>query len=405
MSGGLARLISLGFAVPAVGAPQSRVMEFATRVAVAHAPQRAAVLTERLEKIYRGSAIGWRFSPVADFLADSPEKFTFFPKNWALAPAVGTAARMAVYENSAVELAERAAKQALEAAHVAPAQITHLVMSTCTGFFAPGPDVALIRRLGLSPGVQRTLIGFMGCFAGFNGIRTADHIVRADPQAVVLQIAVEICSIHWQTDLSAETMVANALFSDGASAAVFGRAGRADLPAGLASVAATHSHVDDDSLDQMGWRIGDTGFQMRLSPAVPRTLQRNAIPFVTNALARADLPRSAVAGWAIHPGGRRIVEAMLDALELPASAGTSALGVLDGYGNMSSATIGFVLAAEFARHTATPIPIRSFSPTLPLNSPSRPSALPLPPTTSISAPIAALGFGPGLTMECAIFVP
>lgn len=364
-------LYGIGTAVGAHRLGQDRALAFASRVAEADAGDPALEGTlDRLDRIYKASGIDSRHSVLADFCRDDAADFAFFPKNWGLEPFPGTAARMRAYEAASVALAESAARRALEGAGVAPGEVTHLILTTCTGFFAPGPDILLMGRLGLSPGVKRTLIGFMGCYAGFNGLRAADDIVRAWPDAVVLQVSVELCSLHFQKGAAPDFQLANALFSDGAGAAVY--AARASRDGGLGDLAATQCRVSPDSLAQMSWRIGDCGFEMRLDRRIPASLREAAAPFVSRLLETADLQRSEVAGWAVHPGGRRIVEGVQESLSLEDAEVAASLEVLRGFGNMSSATIFFVLERALARSRG---------------------------------PVAALGFGPGLTMEGAVLVP
>lgn len=379
------RLFGLGTAVPPHSAAQADVGAFMARVVEAAGadgdggPPRRARLIRRL---YAESGVARRHSVLADYTRTDPATFDFFPPNWALEPFPTTAARMAVYRDASVDLAAAAAGDALAEAGVAPGEVSHLVVSTCTGFFAPGPDIALLRRLGLAPTVARTVIGFMGCNAGFNGLRAADDIVRARPEAVVLQVCVELCSLHFQRDAAAETLIANCLFADGASAAVW--AAEAGRPGGLASVVGTRSAVHHDSADQMGWRIGDHGFVMTLSDRVPETLATAIGPFVDALRDDGGTPDGGVAGWAIHPGGRRIVERLGRALALGDAELASAYGVLRDHGNMSSATLLFVLRRELDRLWAA----------------SRPGDAATGPAPA--GDVVALGFGPGLSLEGAV---
>ncbi|MBI5596000.1 MAG: type III polyketide synthase [Elusimicrobia bacterium] len=362
------RLYGIGTAVGRHRLTQSRALGFTSRVARANAGDPALEETlGRLERIYKASRIETRHSVLPDFCQEDPADFSFFPKNWALDPFPGTAARMKAYEAESVALAEAAARRALAASGVSPAEVTHLLITTCTGFFAPGPEILLMGRLGLPPTVKRTLIGFMGCYAGINGLRAADDIVRAWPEAVVLQVSVELCTLHFQKGASPGLQFANALFSDGAAAAVY--AGRASRDGGIADLAATHCRVSPDSLEQMSWRIGDSGFEMRLDRRIPASLSKAAAPFASELLEAAGLQRSEAAGWAVHPGGHGIVAGVQKALGLDDSQVSASLEVLRGYGNMSSATIFFVLERALLRSRG---------------------------------PVAALGFGPGLTMEGAV---
>lgn len=324
-----------------------------------------------LERLYASSGITKRHSVLSDYALEDPSGFEFYPKNWSLDPFPGTARRMEVYAVWSVDLAEQAARAALAQAGFSAAEITHLIFTTCTGFFAPGPDILLAARLGLRADVQRSVLGFMGCYAAFCAMKSAKDIVASDPVAVVLVISVELCTLHFQKRPLPDFMVANSLFADGAGSAVF--AAPDARPGGLADLAAAYGSVAADSLKQMSWRIGDTGFEMRLDRHVPRTIERQAPAFVSHLLALAGLPTDGAKRWALHPGGKRVINALRAGLRLEDDQTESARSVLADYGNMSSATIFFVLAAEFARGG--------------------------------DGPMVALGFGPGLTMEGAVFLP
>ena len=353
---GPTELWGLGSALPAHRVTQGETALFFSRVARSQ-PGCPPKFHRYAAALARRSGICSRHSVLGDYVLRDPEGFTFFPKNWALEPFPTTAARMAQYEIHSVDLAEQAARVAVADAAVDPSRITHLVMTTCTGFFAPGPDVALTERLGLPRHVKRAQVGFMGCYAGVNGIRLADQIVRGEPSACVLLVAVELCSLHFQRTPNFETLVPNLLFADGASAAVFGRGG-----APRARVVATRSELSPDSSSLMGWKVGDHGFVMNLSDRVPRCLGTAVPPFV-----RALRPQGDISGWAVHPGGKRILEAVGDALQLDEDALDASFGVLRDAGNLSSATILFVLERQLAKGRA--------------------------------GLHVALAFGPGLTME------
>lgn len=340
--------------------------------AMAH---QSAVPAGLIRRIYNNSGIAHRYSVIPDYVRSDAAEFTFFPQNWELSPPPGTGQRMDEYEKHSLPLAAEAARKAIAAAGIAPTTITHLVISTCTGFFAPGLDVLLLRELGIPTTAQRTILGFMGCYAGISGLRTCHQIVQSDPAAVVLQVAVELCSLHYQTTPTVETVVSNAIFSDGAAAAVYaggGGAHEAAGPAPLARVAAVHSAISPDSLDRMSWRISDHGFVMTLDAGVPDILQTQAPEFTRDLAAAGRLKTEDISGWAIHPGGRKIVEAVQESLGLSPDDVSASTSTLRDFGNMSSATILFVIQRELAR-TADP-----------------------------GGYIAAMAFGPGLTMEGAL---
>lgn len=334
-------------------------------------------LRKRLPAIYRTTGIDYRYSAVEDY-ARAPEDFTFYPKKWEGDPPT-TAERNQKYREAAVPLAERVASEALSESGHAPAEVTHLIAVSCTGFFAPGLDVELIKRLGLSPTTERTVIGFMGCYAAFNAMRTADHICQSRPGARVLVVCVELCTLHFQVSQTIRTAAVNALFSDGAAAAVF--ASKAEAQAGGQLVyAGGRTLLDDDSMEEMTWDIGDTGFLMGLTARVPKVIARHLPDYLSQLLAPAGLAPADVGFWAIHPGGRAIVEQAQEVIGLSDAQVADSLEVLRRRGNMSSPTVLFVLKRFWERHRA-----------------ARAAG------EGGFASGAALAFGPGLTLEGALF--
>jgi predicted naringenin-chalcone synthase len=322
-----------------------------------------------IDRVYAASAIRSRQSVVPDY-GTGPDGFTLYPPNWRLEPTPSTAARMAVYRREAPPLARRAAERCLEAVtDVKRGAVSHLVVVSCTGFFAPGLDTVLVRDLGLRRDVRRTMIGFMGCCAAFNGLRAADAICRAEANAAVLVVCVELCTIHFQHALTMNNIVANSLFADGAAAVLVtdGASRR-----GALELLDSHSVLAEDSADHMTWTVTDTGFQMFLAAQVPDTLRAGIEPFVDALLERNGVRRDDVGFWAIHPGGRRIVEVAQERLGLRPPEVEPSFEVLAEHGNMSSPTVLFVLERALARR---------------------------PPAGSLGV---ALAFGPGVTFESAL---
>jgi predicted naringenin-chalcone synthase len=273
------------------------------------------------------------------------------------------------YAQEAPGLALRAARAALADAGVTAPEapsVSHLVTVSCSGFRAPGFDIELIRGLGLDPSVARTHVGFMGCHGALNGLRVARAFVEADPSRRVLLCAVEMCSLHYDYRTGTSHILANALFADGAAAVVAGGG-----PAGGWRHAASGSVLLPGSADQMTWSIGDHGFEMGLSPRVPQTIAEHLRPWLERWLSAQGLGLAAVASWAIHPGGPRILDVVEKALGLPPDATSDSRAVLEECGNMSSPTVLFILERLRRRGAALPC--------------------------------VALGFGPGLTAEAALF--
>jgi predicted naringenin-chalcone synthase len=255
-----------------------------------------------------------------------------------------TAARMARFEPEALQLALRAIDR-LDIGDER-ALITHLVVVSCTGFTAPGLDFHIMRAAGLNDGVERSIIGFMGCFAAVNGLKFARHIVRSEPQARVLLVNLELSSLHLQEHFQdVPKMLGFLLFGDGASAALV-----TAEPGGV-RLDAFRSAAIPNSAELITWTIGDQGFSMHLSGQVPGRIRR-WLPVHSRSLlgerAAADIDL-----WAVHAGGRSILDAVQQSLALPVGALHFSRGVLRDFGNMSSATLMFVLQRILACRDAT----------------------------------------------------
>jgi prepilin-type processing-associated H-X9-DG protein len=285
----------------------------------------------------------------------------YFPPATAGGRGPTTAQRMASYREHAPPLAAEACRRALTGARIDARRITHLVTVTCTGFASPGVEHQLVEALGLSPDTQRTQVGFMGCHGALNGLRVAGALAAAEREARVLVVCVELCSLHFQYGWHSERVVANALFADGAAAAVVGQ----DASAGAAwAIADTASRIFPDAHNAMTWHIGDHGFEMTLSSKVPSIIRRQLGPWLSEWLDRHALTIDKVGSFAVHPGGPRIVAAVADALGLDDADVADSRHVLEHHGNMSSATLLFVLERMLARHCAAPCVAMSFGPGL-----------------------------------------
>ena len=269
-----------------------------------------------------------------------------------------TATRLARYRDAAGTLAGAAARDALSAAEVRPDRITHLVTVSCTGAESPGLDHDLIERLGLSPRISRTHVGFMGCHGAINGMAVGSAFVGADPAAVAMVVCAEVCSLHYHIGGTWDQQVANAIFADGAACAILGRR------PGRPTVRAFGSEVFPNTRDLMSWTIGDRGFRMHLSPRVPGVLRRHVRKWFEPWLAAHGLTPADIAGWAVHPGGKDILEAVRAGLELPDDALAESRAILDAHGNMSSATVLWVIDALLRRGTTGPIASMAFGPGL-----------------------------------------
>ncbi len=277
-----------------------------------------------------------------------------------------TATRMEAFRLHATSLALKASKHALAEAQISANRITHLITISCTGFHAPGVDFDLIDQLQLPLNIQRTHVGFMGCHAALNGLRVAHAFIEADPKAVVLLCAVELCSLHLQYGWNPEQVVANTLFADGAAALIATRSkinNKEPISAGL-SLQASGSTVIPETRDLMHWQIGNQGFSMGLSPKVPKEIAKTLQPWLSEWLNERGTDLNSIQHWAIHPGGPRILQACADALSLSEDQLAVSRHVLSHYGNMSSATVLFVLEHMRQHHCHGPCVALAFGPGL-----------------------------------------
>jgi len=279
-------------------------------------------------------------------------------------PRLSTARRMERFEAHAPSLAQDAAARALVAAGLGGGEVTDLVVATCTGFAAPGVGSSLIGgRVGLRREVRPLQLGFMGCFGGVAALRTARAIAGDDPDAVVLALCVELCSLHLRSSTDPQNLVASALFADGAAAVVVRGGAESGEGRGIA-LGRGRSEALPEHREEMTWRITDEGFAMTLSREVPLAIRRSLGGFLA---ARRPRPRTILP----HPGGPGILDAVASAIGSSPLAGSLdprgidlARGVLRDHGNMSSATILFVLERALAAGVELPAELVAFGPGL-----------------------------------------
>ena len=280
-----------------------------------------------------------------------------------------TGQRMERYAAEALPLGKEAISQALAEAGVDASDVGQFVVASCTGYVTPGPDLLLARDLGMPADVRRLVVGHMGCYAALPALAAAADYVRGhDRPAVVL--CLELPSLHLQplsptaahaipTPADIEQVITHALFADAAAAVVL-------VPGAGRTLADVQARTDSDSIGHMSWHVTDLGFRMGLSPEVPDVLARHVGPAVDDLLGRHGLARSDVAGWAVHPGGPRILRVVEQALGLSAEALNSSYDVLREVGNCSSPTVLLVLERVLATAPPGPIVMLAFGPGLTL---------------------------------------
>lgn len=295
--------------------------------------------TRLLKSIYRATGIEYRYSVLSDSCKKLGE-FEFFP-NDAATNFPTTAVRMQVYKDHALQLALQAIEDCLaNTENFQLKQITHLVTVSCTGMYAPGVDVEIIQTLGLDTSIKRTAINFMGCYGAFNGIKVADAICRAEPDAKVLVICIELCTIHIQNKSDVNSIISNAIFADGAACVLLESR---DKQQKCFSLEAFYCDLLPQSSEDMAWHIADSGFDMVLSSYVPHAIHSGIAISLEKLVTQLNLQPEHIDFFAIHPGGIKILQACEDALQIDAEQNKYSYEVLRNYGNMSSTTVLFVL--------------------------------------------------------------
>jgi alpha-pyrone synthase len=324
-----------------------------------------------LMDLFINSGIENRYSVLEDYTKNSGD-FTFFPNSSDFEPFPTTSQRMHVYKQEALKLSLLAIENCISnLSGFSLNQVTHVITVSCTGMYTPGLDIELVQHLKLKTHTHRTAINFMGCYGAFTGLKTANAICLSDPNATVLLVSVELCSLHVQKNPTLDTLFANLLFGDGAAAAII--QSRVSHSPALA-LENFYCELAPDSNQAMTWHIGDTGFEMSLSSYVPKIIKSGIKNFCANILAVKNNILSDIAFFAIHPGGKKILEACESALGISKHDNRYAYEVMRQYGNMSSCTVLFVIKAILNESK----------------------------TEDHHKKILSLGFGPGLTLESMI---
>jgi prepilin-type processing-associated H-X9-DG protein len=354
-------ITSIGIANPTNRFSQSVIADFMERTMVLHNGDHRKVRT-----IFKLSGIEYRHSVLEDYGKSSD--FSFYP-NTDGEPFPSTEKRLKIFRDKAVDLSIASVHNLLDQRPgFDKSSITHVVAVCCTGMYAPGLDIDLVKKLGLRSTVQRTCINFMGCYAAFNALKLADAFCRSDKTAKVLIVCTELCSLHFQRNFTDDNVLANALFADGSAAVLV----EAESSHTIKLVPESfHSDLAIDGERDMAWTVGDLGFEMKLSSYVPDIIQRDISHLTNSLLSRISKNISQIKYFAIHPGGKKILQAIEEELGITKEQNADAYQVLKDYGNMSSPTVLFVLQRIFQKIT----------------------------TDDNNEHILSFAFGPGLTLE------
>ncbi len=350
----------------------------------------------KIKILYKKTGINTRYSCISDYSKPQNE-WEFYPKNAQLEPFPDVALRMNYFDKFALPLALKAIKQlpdfqedTINNQQKNKSKITHLLTVSCTGLAAPGLDIALVSALNLPTNTVRSSVNFMGCYAGFHALKQADYICKADNKARVLVVCVELCTLHFQKNYDTDNLTANALFADGACACIVVPT-PAFLPANMPvndtqglAIENFYSEILANGEKDMAWRITSSGFLMTLSGYIPQLIGKDMKTLFEKVLSNANLEQNDIKHWAIHPGGKKILEAVENSLQLSENALEISHNVLKNFGNMSSVTIFFVLKEMLEEKNKRKNQLEKTD-------------------KHQKEYIFATGFGPGLTMETAIF--
>jgi len=318
----------------------------------------------KLRFLYSHCGIDVRYSVISDYSRPLPE-WKFYPHSENLEPFPSLEHRMTWFNKYAAPLSVDAIRNCLEG-KMHHHHITHLITVSCTGMCAPGLDLQVMELMDLPKNIYRTSVNFMGCYAAIHALKMADAICRQDKDAKVMMVCTELCTLHFQREPTQDNIASSLLFGDGSAAALI--TSDSEPMHGL-HIDNFYAEVVPKGKKDMAWELSSTGFLMTLSSYIPELLQEDFEPLVNRALQHAGISKDQIMHWCIHPGGKRILEAIHKSLQLQNGELQTSYDVLRDYGNMSSPTILFVLK-EIMRNTLKK-----------------------------DEKIFAAAFGPGLTME------
>jgi len=291
----------------------------------------------KLRYLYGQSGIEQRYSVIPDYSREL-YGWKFFPHSEGLEPFPSLEQRMALYNKQAPLLSVDAIRNCI-ADVCSHKDITHLITVSCTGMTAPGLDLQIMELMELDRNIFRTSVNFMGCYAAIHALKIGDALCRSGEGAKVLIVCTELCTLHFQREPSMDNIASSLLFGDGAAAVLLS----SDAAAKGLHLNGFYSEVIPKGKRDMAWELSSTGFLMTLSGYVPELIKADFESVVQRALLQNGKKQSDVAHWCIHPGGKRILEAIEQSMSLEKEALAPSYEVLREYGNMSSATILFVL--------------------------------------------------------------
>ncbi|HET9824872.1 MAG TPA: type III polyketide synthase [Chitinophagaceae bacterium] len=337
----MSKIISIGTALPSYRHEQKDIQRFMELVFALDNTEK-----RKLKFLYQHSGIGQRYSVIRDYSREIND-WTFYPQSENLEPFPTLEQRMDLFNKYAGNLSVDAIRDSIGGI-IEAKDITHLVTVSCTGMSAPGIDLQVVELMELPKNIYRTSVNFMGCYAALHALKIGDAICKAEQNAKVVIVCTELCTLHFQKEPSIDNITSSLLFGDGAAAVLMAHD---DHPKKGLKLDHFYSEVMTKGRKDMAWELSSSGFLMTLSGYVPELLEEDFSPLVTRALEKAGINKEAITHWCIHPGGKRILDAIHKSLGLSNGQLDDCYAVLKDYGNMSSATILFVLK-KIMQHAA-----------------------------------------------------
>lgn len=329
----MSKLISIGTASPGHKHNQKDILQFMQQIYALDATE-----SRKLKFMYNLSGIDKRYSVVPDY-SHQMQEWKFYPQSENLEPFPSLETRMQWFDKYAAPLSVDAIRNCVED-KIHTNEITHLITVSCTGMSAPGLDLQVMELLDLPKHTYRTSVNFMGCYAAIHGLKIADSICKSDVHAKVMIVCTELCTLHFQKVPTPDNIASTLLFADGSAAALVTHD---DFNSKGLHLSSFYSEVVPKGKRDMAWELSSTGFLMTLSGYIPDLIEEDFEPLVKRALQHAGISKEEIQQWCIHPGGKRIVDAIQKSLQLPATLFEKSYEVLKQFGNMSSPTILFVL--------------------------------------------------------------
>lgn len=328
----MSKIISIATAVPSHLHKQDDLFSFADKVYSSDESD-----SRKLKFLYRHSGINSRYSVIPDYSLESGNR-EFFPPTPGLEPVPCLEKRMEWFNKYAPELSVKSIERCIENI-IDKNDITHLITVSCTGMSAPGLDLQVMELMGLPQDISRTSVNFMGCYAGVHALKMADAFSNRKDVNVVI-VCTELCTLHFQKENTIDNITSTLLFGDG-SAAILVQNDNSKQP-GL-HLESFFSDVSFKGKQEMAWELSSKGFQMTLTGYVPELIKEDFNVLVTKALEKASLMKEDITHWCIHPGGKKILEAIAKSIEVDNELFRCSYDILFQYGNMSSPSIFFVL--------------------------------------------------------------